>query len=161
MIEAGIEQLVPQPTAAVRVIQPMAFLDLAALFDLHLPGVARRLGALGVEPAGAPYGRYHEFGPEQVDVEIGIPVPGPLRAWRRWTRRRRASSGSSELPGGPAAVTVHRGGYDGLPAPTSSCWPGSGLPAARRAEGHGSRTSTTRPRSAEEDVRTEIVWPLG
>ncbi|HEV2950774.1 MAG TPA: hypothetical protein VGZ51_01620, partial [Actinomycetota bacterium] len=68
MIEAEIRDLTPQPTAAVRITQPMSEMDLAALFDEHLPNIAHRLADMGAEPAGPPYGRYHSFGPEQVDV---------------------------------------------------------------------------------------------
>jgi hypothetical protein len=82
MIEAEIRQAMPQPSAAVRLTQPMSELDLASLFDEHLPNIAHRLADLGVEPAGPPYGRYHQFGPERVDVEIGIPVSAPAPSSR-------------------------------------------------------------------------------
>ena len=52
MIEAEIRELTPQPSAAIRVTQPMSELDLAALFDEHLPNIAHRLADMGVEPAG-------------------------------------------------------------------------------------------------------------
>src|SRR5688500_6520667 len=112
MIDAEIRELTPQPTAAVRVTQPMSEMDLAALFDEHLPNIAHRLADMGVEPAGPPYGRYHQFGPEQVDVEIGIPVSAPPPNTRPLTEAEPGELGASELPGGQVAITIHRGSYD-------------------------------------------------
>ena len=51
MIEAEIRELMPQPTAAARMTQAMNELDLAALFDEHLPNIAHRLADMGIEPA--------------------------------------------------------------------------------------------------------------
>src|SRR5918997_1656140 len=106
MVDAEIRELTPQPTAAVRVQQPTSEMDLAALFDEHLPNIAHRLADLGVEPAGPPYGRYHEFGPEQVDVEIGIPVRAPAANLATSEEAEPGELFSSELPGGPAAITI-------------------------------------------------------
>ena len=114
MIEAEIRELTPQPSAAIRVTQPMSELDLAALFDEHLPNIAHRLADMGVEPAGPPYGRYHEFGPEHVDVEIGIPVDLPVSNFRTYDEAEPGELIASELPGGQVAITIHRGAYDKL-----------------------------------------------
>ena len=56
----------------------MADLDIGDLFDEHLPNLAHRLADMGVEPAGPPYARYHAWGPEQADIEFGIPVALPV-----------------------------------------------------------------------------------
>ena len=103
-----IKTLEPQSSVDVRVRVPMDQLDLGGLFAAHLP----RLRAVAVD-GGPPYGRYHEFGPTQADVEIGIPVDQvspdqpdqgvgehPIEA--------------SELPGGPTAVAIHHGSYETL-----------------------------------------------
>ena len=66
--------LPPQPTVAARVKQPFEEVDIGALFGLHMANVADRIAELGGTPAGPPYARYHEFGPERADVEFGIPV---------------------------------------------------------------------------------------
>jgi hypothetical protein len=66
--EPRIIDLTPQSSVAVRVQQPMSELNLGELFDTHLPNIADQIANMGGTPAGAPYGRYHEFGPEQVDV---------------------------------------------------------------------------------------------
>ena len=93
-------ELTPQPSVAVRQQQPMTELNLAELFDTHLPNIADQIVNLGGTPAGPPYGRYHQFGPDQVDVEIGI-------RWRRRSptcgRWRNASRARWAAPNSPAA----------------------------------------------------------
>lgn len=160
MIEAEIRELTPQPTVAVRMTQPMAELDLAALFDEHLPNVAHRLADMGIEPAGPPYGRYHQFGPEQVDVEIGIPVSSPAPNLRSLGDAEPGEMAASELPGGQVAITVHRGSYDGLSGIYDALhdW----IHAQGRDEGTAPWESYVDDPGevAMEDVRTEVIWPL-
>jgi hypothetical protein len=69
LTDHNVLELAPKSTIAVRVKAPMEDLDLAALFATHLP----RLMAIAGESRPA-YARYHEFGPSQADVEIGVPV---------------------------------------------------------------------------------------
>ena len=145
MIEAEIRELTPQPTAAVRVTQPMSELDLAALFDEHLPEQSR-IGwpTSALEPAGPPYGRYHQFGPDIVDVEIGIPARCPAR---RPGAADEAEPGEliagASCPAAGSAITVHRGSYDELSGrPTTRSTTGSTRRDATRGRGRGSRMST-------------------
>jgi effector-binding domain-containing protein len=161
MIEAEIRELTPQPTAAVRLTQPVSEMDLAALFDEHLPNIAHRLADMGIEPAGPPYGRYHEFGPERVDVEIGIPVSTPASNLRAYGEAEEGELFASELPGGQAAITVHRGSYDGLSSTYDALhgW----IHEQGRDEGPGPWESYVDDPSEVpiDEVKTEVIWPLG
>lgn len=155
-----IIELLPQPTVAARVQQAFADVDIGALFDLHLPNVADRIADLGGTPAGAPYARYHEFGPERADVEMGIPVAIPVPNLRRLAQCEPGEVGSSELPGGGAALIIHRGSYRGLAATYDR------LKEWMATHGHETGPApwevyTDDPSEvAEADLRTEVIWPL-
>ena len=63
-------ELDPRPTVAVRVQGPAD--DIAGLFADALPRVFAKVVAVGATPASPAFGRYHEFRPDFVDVEIGV-----------------------------------------------------------------------------------------
>ncbi|MGH8927325.1 MAG: GyrI-like domain-containing protein [Acidimicrobiia bacterium] len=92
----------------------MAELDMSALIDTHLPRLFEYADRESVPANGAPYARYHEFGPERADVEIGIPVDRPSPELSPLTQIPSDEIGASELPGGLVAVVVHHGPYDTL-----------------------------------------------
>jgi effector-binding domain-containing protein len=160
MISAEIRELTPQPTAAVRVSQPISEMNLAALFDEHLPNIAHRLADIGLEPAGPPFGRYHEFGPDQVDVEIGIPLKAPASALRALAEAEAGELGASELPGGQVAITVHRGSYDNLSKTYDALhdW----IHDQGRDEGPGPWESYVDDPGEVgiDETKTEVIWPL-
>lgn len=156
LTEHRIVEASPQPSIAVRLRVPMEDLDLAALFATHLP----RVHDLAGEGAGPAYGRYHEFGPTHVDVEMGIILcdsPAPAVPHDDGEDRLRLS----ELPGGPTAVAVHRGSYDGLGDAYNDLheW----IHQQGRDDGPGPWESYVDDPGAVADVadlRTELHWPL-
>lgn len=152
----------PQSTVAIRVKQPMAELDLAAAFDRGYPLVASRIDAAGGAISGPPYGRYHQFGPDVVDVEIGFPVASTPADLPALADVAEGEVGSSELPGGPVARATHLGPYDSLKATYDALhdWihaqPGVD-------DGPGPWESYVDDPSSVDDpstLRTDIVWPL-
>jgi effector-binding domain-containing protein len=68
--------------------------------------VAECASRQGVAIEGPPFARFFDYTDEQADFEAGFPVSAPLRA------EGRVEPG--ELPGGRAAITVHRGAYEDL-----------------------------------------------
>jgi effector-binding domain-containing protein len=121
-----------------------------------------RIQAAGAMPAGAPFGRYYEFGEDSVDVEIGIPVSAPLPDLPALAGSPAGEIGNGELPGGRVAFTVHRGSYDGL----TDTW--GHLREWIEEQGHAvgdgpweSYVDDPGDMSDIDNVRTEIVWPIG
>jgi effector-binding domain-containing protein len=162
MIDPEIVDVAAQPTVVVRVTQPMAELDLAAAFDRNMPLVASRIQETGGTIGGPPFARYHRFGPDVVDVEIGFPVAGPPSDIPALASVAEGEVGRSELPAGPVARAVHVGPYDGLGATYDALheWihaqPGVD-------DGPGAWESyVDDPGSATDQstLRTEISWPL-
>lgn len=160
MPDAQLRELTEQPTVAVRIRQPMAETDMSQLFGHYLPLIAGRLAGAGVEFAGAPFGRYHQWGPDDVDVEIGIPVVAPPDGLPALADATPGEPGVSSLPGGLAAVTVHTGPYSGLQAAYGALhdW----IHAQGRDEGDGPWESYVDDPDGKDPagVRTEIVWPV-
>ena len=152
--------LAPQPTVAARVQQSFEEVDIGALFGLHMANVADRIAELGGTPAGPPYARYHEFGPERADVEFGIPVAGPVPNLRPLAECEPGEVGAGELPGGPAAITLHVGAYPGLGTAYERLqkW----IPAQGRTPGVAPWESYINDPTevGEADLRTEVIWPI-
>lgn len=158
MIDAEVHDRTPTPTVAVRVRAPIT--DLGGLFGTHLPNIAHGIADRGGNPVGAPYGRYHAMDAEGADVEIGIPVAAPIGDLRPLAECEPGEMGSSELPGGEVAVTVHGGSYDGLSQtyPALEAW----IVKHGRAPGGAPWESYIDDPSevAEAELRTEVCWPL-
>lgn len=107
-----IRQLKPRMTACVRLrIAPG---ELADAFPTHLPRIAARVSELGGAIAGPAYARYFHWGWDAVEVEIGFPIAAFLADLPEVVLAHRGEVAGSELPGGRAAVMVHRGPYGEL-----------------------------------------------
>jgi effector-binding domain-containing protein len=158
---AEIVELEAQPTAAVRIKQPMAELDLGAAFGRSMPMVAQRIVEAGGSIGGPSYGRYHQYGPDVVDVEIGYPVrdaPTGLAP----VGSEPDDVGLSELPAGPVARTVHLGSYEGLPATYDALhdWIHA-QPGYDDGDGPWeSYVDLPDDMADPSTTRTEVIWPL-
>jgi effector-binding domain-containing protein len=155
-----VVDLAPQPTVAARVKEPFDTVDIGALFQLHMANVADRIADLGGTPAGPMYARYHEFGPDRADVEFGIPVASPVSNLRPLAECEPGEVGAGELPGGPAAITLHRGAYPRLGEAYERLR--SWIPEQGRTPGVGPWESyINNPMEVgEADLRTEVTWPV-
>jgi effector-binding domain-containing protein len=161
MTEPEILELEPQPTAAIRVVQPMAELDLASAFDQGIPLVAARIVAAGGSIGGPPFGRYHRFGPDVVDVEIGFPV-GVVPDLPALEGCAPGEVGRSELPGGPVARTTHLGSYDDLSGTYDALheWIHAQPGYDDCVGAWESYVDDMRSVSDPATLRTQIVWPV-
>ena len=91
-----------QPTAVERTILRVE--EIGPWLGHAYAEVAAAVAARHLGPAGPPFARYHRLGEDRFEVEAGFPVTGPVEA--------EGSVQPSELPGGPAAASVHVGPYD-------------------------------------------------
>ena len=93
-----------QAVASIRV--RVAKKDISAQLAKLLPEVGACLRAAGVQPAGAPFTRYHAETDDEVEIEAGIPVQKPFAEQGRVK--------NSTLPGGKLLTYWHVGPYDKL-----------------------------------------------
>jgi hypothetical protein len=159
MLEFETRRLDPLTTITVR-YETMPG-ELSALFDTELPRVAARLDEVGAEMAGPPFARYHAYGPDRVDVELGAPIEAVPRDLAPVSGRPDGVIGASSLPGGEVAVTVHAGPYDTLAATYDGLR--AAIEAAGRVPGDGPwEVYLTDPGRVPDpaDWLTEVVWPL-
>jgi len=153
-----IRQLKPQMTACVRLrIRPD---ELPDAFPTHLPRIASRVKELGGAIAGPPYARYFHWGWDAVEVEIGAPIAAFLADLPEVVLAHRGEVAGSELPGGRAAVMVHRGPYRELGGSWSQM---EELMAAEHllSAACGWEHYIDDPDSGPSDeVRTELIHPI-
>lgn len=159
--DARILDVEAQPTAAVRFRRPMASVDVGALMDAAMGGLGARLGGAGVAPAGPPYARYHAWGGDLADVEIGFPVAQDIAVLPDLSEVEEGDVGGSELPGGRVAVVVHRGPYTALGDAYGRLhdW----IHAQGEDDGPGPwETYIDNPEEVDavSELRTEVRWPV-
>jgi effector-binding domain-containing protein len=68
-----------------------------------VPEIMAQLNEAGVQPSNPLFGLYHAYGEDQVDMEVGFPLPKAIPTEGRVAAR--------ELPATLAAVTWHHGSY--------------------------------------------------
>jgi AraC family transcriptional regulator len=148
------QELAAQPVLVVRRRVPRA--AIAATIGAELPKVFLHAQQRGIALAGFPITRYLETSMGTVTLETGMRV---TLAEGEWT----AAVGEGEilaetLPAGPAAVTVHSGPYDQLPAAYAAleAWiVANGFrPAGAPWEAYLNDPSDPK------DWKTEVCWPL-
>jgi effector-binding domain-containing protein len=80
--------------------------DLPAFIGRSFADLIGHARLLAIPVAGEPFAIYHSFGADAIDVEIGLPIHGPVEATGRISTR--------EMPPVTVAETVHAGPYEGL-----------------------------------------------
>ncbi|KFU76391.1 DNA-binding transcriptional regulator, MerR family [Amycolatopsis lurida] len=165
-ITDGLDSVLAEPTRwlhvyeRVRAPQPIARLSirtpLSGLAELIGPAYARLFAALGgqrVTPSGPPGARYLAVDPDELTVELFVPVEGPVR--------EEGEIGSAELPGALLVATIHEGGYEDVETAYRSLgrWIAERdrLPAGPAEELY---LVAPGPGVAPEAYRTEIAWPV-
>lgn len=118
-----------------------------------LPAIFQHATVQGIPMVGPPITLYVQWGPGMVTLHAGMPVaPG--------------SQGSGDievavLPGGPAAVTIHTGPYDGL-GDAHAAVEQYLHQIGRKASGPLREVYLTDPGEVPnpEEWKTQIIWPL-
>jgi hypothetical protein len=160
--EPAVRVLDEQQAIAVRVARPMAGIDVGAVVNEHLPGLAVRALAMGLAIGGPPYVRYHDWGGATAVLELGFPVARPAAeaGLADLAACEDGAAGATSLPGGPAVVADHTGPYSGLAA----TWRRLGdwmTEAGVQPAGAPWESYLDNPDQAAPDaVRTQLVWPV-
>lgn len=144
-----VRKLARQPAAVIRLrcAPEQISSQLASAFG-EIGGYLNDAG-IDLEDAGV-YARFLVDGPE-IDVEAGFTVPTPIVA------KGRVKPG--ELPECEAAVTLHVGPYEGLPAAQNAIrnWIAEN---DREPDGAPWELYLSGPEEPPSQWKTEVYWPL-
>jgi AraC family transcriptional regulator len=150
-------ELAPQPVLVVR--RRVRRAEIAATIGAELPKVFLHAQQRGFAIAGYPLTRYLETSVGLVTLETGMRVTGHNGEWT--TSEGDGDVLAETLPGGPAAVTIHSGPYDQLPAAYAALeeWIATnGLRFASSPWEVYLNDPTDFP--DPQDWKTEVCWPL-
>jgi len=152
--EVSVRELPAQPVAATRATTDLKGISTVVSDGVH--AVLAELGRRGIEPAGPLQVVYHADQVLDEDtvapIEICFPVAAPLEA--------AGEVYGTELAGGPAAVTVHRGPYAEI-APAYHTVSGWIADHGHELAGGPREVYLNDPREvAEADLLTEVQWPI-
>ncbi len=118
-----------------------------------ISAVRSHLASAGIEPDGPAYGRYLEYRPDYVDMEVGVPVTDAPEG--------SGEVSAGELPGGRVVSTWHVGAYTKLGAAYQAL---QGHLAAHGLEASGAPWEVYERGPAEDPDsatwRTEVVQPV-
>jgi effector-binding domain-containing protein len=102
--EVEVQERVAQPVLSIRGTIPVA--RLGETMGDRIPALLGYVQQGGARAAGPVFVRYHTFGKDETDMEIGIPVAEPVAGEGRIA--------AGELPAGPAIATWHIGAHNTL-----------------------------------------------
>lgn len=145
-----IRQLTLRHTATVR--EEIAGADITQAMGRMFQAVGAAIAKQGVAADGAPFARYHDFG-DIIDLEAGMAVATPIQP--------DGAVKPSQLPGGPAAIAVHRGPYETLTATYDAI--GNWIERTDRHPNGGPWEIYLTDPGTEPDPAswlTQIIWPL-
>lgn len=149
--ELEIKEVAPQPAGVVR--DRIGRDQMRSFFDNALDEIAAHLDSVGAEISGPSFGRFYDFGENEVDVEAGYPVFEPIDG-----DGRIAAGG---LPGGRVAAAVHEGAYDEI-AQTHDAIRAYCNDGGYEITGAPWEVYWTGPRDDSDSTcwRTEVVYPV-
>ena len=144
-----LKTLPERPTVAVRT--RAAVQDMPKVFQQAFGELMAYLGKVGEQPAGMPYGAYHNMDMQDLDVEIGFPVSRELDG--------EGEIRPSKLPGGRWASTMHVGPYDQLSLAYEALM-GWVEKQGYEAGGAAYEFYLSGPEVPPEQIKTEVAFPL-
>jgi effector-binding domain-containing protein len=152
--EVTVKELPAQPVAATRATTTLREISTAISDGVHV--ILDELGRQGIEPAGPLQVVYHadQVLDEETSaaIEICWPVATPFQGTGQVY--------GTELPGGPAAVTVHRGPYAEI-TPAYHTVSGWVADHGHELAGGPREVYLNDPGQTEEaDLLTEVQWPI-
>jgi effector-binding domain-containing protein len=152
--EVTVRELPAQPVAATRTTTTLR--EISSAIRAGMVAVEAELERRGIEPAGPPLVVYHADQVLDEDtsapIEVCWPVAAPLAA--------AGEVYGTELAGGPAAVTVHRGPYAEI-GPAYHTVSGWIADHGHELAGGPREVYLNDPGQVDEgDLLTEVQWPI-
>ena len=152
------KELATQPVLVVR--RRVRRAEIAATVAAELPKVFLHAQRRGITIAGYPITRYLETSVGLVTLETGMRVTAHSGEWT--ADEAEGDVLADNLPGGPAAVTIHSGPYDQLQAAYAALeeWiAANGFHAAGAPWEAYLNDPADHPNP--QDWKTEVCWPVG
>ena len=148
--QCELRELPAQPTLTIRARTSVQ--DLPQLIGKSYGAIVQHLTQLGQYPAGAPFAAYYNMDMQNLDVELGFPVPKELPG--------KDEIKPGRIPGGKFGVVLHTGPYDKVGAAYEALakWIAEkGFEVTGVAyEVYLNDPDETKP----EDLKTQVMFPL-